>query len=490
MTGSKNWNTSTYTISTCNKCHGRSNALGYHDYANGWPTTQATANLHPGHLAGMADTTDCADCHRRTADTLVANKFRPYSTMHLSGGPDVVFNKTKTYVGTKATVATVGMQVTCSQIVCHGQGAPVWGAATTANTCQKCHGDKNTAFGTFSSPQVAPGYNGTGTDTSMVNSAPTSPRVGAHQRHLVSNVITAPIKCGECHVTVTNIRSGNHWNYSTATLTFSGIRATQNHTPSVSRTGGIMQCSNINCHSGTYNSGTTMAPFWNMTGYVKETGTTVGECVKCHAMPPSAVPNHAGTTTVNTDAISTLVTKCQGCHTNVSSTATNVGNAFNNKALHINGTIEVVANCDSCHDYDTSGGTWGSVKNQNFGGTAGKEGIGAHYKHIEYLKAKYSVTLNPTGDSWASASFQKVCGTCHSITSGTDHTMSTPSNTRSITFGYGASVPAESRAFGPAPFYNGSSATTVSGRNSSALKPKSCSNTDCHYRTSPIWSTY
>lgn len=481
MTGSKVWTSASGAITTCNKCHGRSNAYGYPDYANGGANS-ATSNLHSGHFAGMTDTTACADCHRKTGDATTINKFRAYSTLHLNGLPNVSFNTAKSYIGSKAAVATVGNQVTCSTVVCHGQGAPVWGTSTAANQCQKCHGSRTQAFVSFSSPQVAPGYGTDGTDTSMTKKLPTDPRVGAHQRHLLTNVLSAPVKCGECHVTVTSIRSANHWNYSTATLTFTGGRATNNHTPSVSRTGGVMQCSNINCHSGYYNSGTTIAPFWNVTGMVKETGTTVGDCVKCHAMAPSAVTNHPAALT-NSAALSTIVASCQGCHTNISSSITNVGNAFGNKSLHINGIIEVVQNCDSCHSYDTTaGGTaWGT---SNYGGTAGMEGRGAHVKHIEYLKAKNpTLSLLPT-DTWTSPSYIAICGPCHSTNPGTDHSMSTPTNPRSITFGGGG------HQFGAsAPFYNGSTASTAT-KKSSALKPKSCSNLDCHYRTSPIWSTY
>src|SRR6185369_12532402 len=122
MTGSKIW-TGSATITTCNNCHGRSNSLGYPDYANGGANT-TTSTLHQGHLAGMADTLACADCHRKTGDVITANKFRPFSTAHLNGSRDVVFNKTKTYIGSNATVATAGNQVTCSSVVCHGQGAP------------------------------------------------------------------------------------------------------------------------------------------------------------------------------------------------------------------------------------------------------------------------------------------------------------------------------------------------------------------------------
>ncbi len=350
MTGSKTWTTSTYTITTCNKCHGRSNNLGYPDYTNGG-ANKANSNLHPGHLVGMTDTTACADCHRKTPDASVPSQYRPYSTMHLNGTPNLYFNTDKNYVGAKATVVQNGYQVTCSNVVCHGQGTPIWGSQPSGlagvRTCTKCHGTKTTAdyLNNYSSAMIAPGYNGEGTDTTMNKALPTDPRVGAHQRHLVSNVITAVIKCGECHVTVTNIRSGNHWNYSTATITFSGRATTNNHTnAAASRTDGIMQCSNTQCHTGKSNSGNYVIPFWTYTGLIKESTLTVASCQRCHGFPPKTVGS-GGTAlsydhTALADPTSFPVTNCSGCHTNISSTGTNYNDIFTTKALHIDGVIQ------------------------------------------------------------------------------------------------------------------------------------------------------
>ncbi len=482
MTGSKRW-TDTGTITTCNKCHGRSNSYGYPDYANGG-ANQPTSNLHAGHMQGLASTTACSDCHRKTPDTLVANKFRPYSTAHMTGTPNVHFNTAKAYIGTKAAVNTAGYQVTCSNVICHGQGAPVWGSQPSGGagvrTCTKCHGTRTAAdyLINYSSALIAPGYNGEGTDTSMTKAAATDARVGAHQRHLVSNVISAPVKCGECHVPVTAIRAGNHWNYSTATLTFNGRATANSHVPTVSRTGGIMQCSNTNCHTGKYNSGTTIAPFWNMTGLVKETGTTVAQCVKCHAMPPSGYSQHPPVLS-NLSSMTNVYNRCSTCHNTLKVNPTGVANVFTDKALHVDGIVQVSMPCNGCHDYDTNGGTWGNVTNKNYGGTPGIEGRGAHYKHIEYLKTRNSVTLNPTTDTYGNAAMTAVCGVCHSISAG-DHSMDQSVNTRTINFGGSTAR----QLGGSTPAYSGSTAT------SSSVNPKSCSNIDCHYRTSPIWSTY
>lgn len=485
MTGSKGWNGS-YAISTCNKCHGKSNALGYPDYANGGTGAGiATANLHPGHLNGMADTTACSDCHRRSIDTLAANKFRPYSTMHLSGGANVVFNTANAKVGSKASQNTVGMQVTCSNLNCHGQATPIWGGgkagsgAAGVRTCTKCHGDAASTYASYSAPQIAPGYNGTGTDTSMTKTAPTDPRVGAHQRHLLTNVVSAPVKCGECHVTLSGVsdaaamRSASHWNYTTATITFGSLAKSNSHTSAANaRSAGITQCSNIYCHTGVSNSGTVAAPFWNMTGMVKETGTTVGECIKCHAMPPQSGTHTAnGVKTLGNYSSISKAASCYTCHKNVLASPTSVSNVFSNKALHVNGSVEVTMACNSCHSYDSSD-SWTS--------SYGVEGIGAHIKHINYLKTRTGAVLDPVNDTFGGTAMKAVCGVCHTIDV-SQHTTATPSNPRNIIFGTSST----SRSFGTLHAkYNGVSGT------SSSVNPKSCSNTDCHYKTSPIWSTY
>ncbi len=480
MTGSKVWASGSAAITTCNKCHGRTTTTGYPDYANGG-ANQATSNLHAGHMQGLTDTTACADCHRKTAETAVPNRFRPYSTTHLSGGPNVVFNLAKTYIGSKATMTKVGnYQVTCSSTVCHGQGAPVWGSqpsgAAGVRTCTKCHGTKTTAdyLTNYSSAMIAPGYNGEGTDTTMTKAAATDARVGAHQRHLVSSAISAPVKCNECHLTVNNIRSGSHWNMSTATMTFNGRATASSHVPTVARSGGIISCSATYCHTGKYDSGTAMTPLWNNTGLVNETGTTVAECTKCHAMPPSGYTSHPGALS-GAAAISTIFGACGSCHTTLSNSATDVGNVFTTagKLLHVNGSMNYVANCDGCHAYDLTGGgtTWTPALG---GGT----GTGAHISHITFIKNRLGiVSLTASGQTFGIGEPAGVCGTCHT------NTLSEHDNgSRQITFGSGGTVNTMGAGYG------GSMSLVFGGANPSFNGTnKTCSNLSCHYFITPNW---
>ena len=111
------------------------------------------------------------------------------------------------------------------------------------------------------------------------------------------------------------------------------------------------------------------------------------------------------------------------------------------------------------------------------------EGLGAHAVHINYLKKRMNVTtMNANEDGYGSANFDGVCGVCHSRDQA-DHHQSNRSAARTVNFGDPASRAA--RQFGQSlPQYNG-----VTGV-SSSVSLKTCSNVDCHYKTSPIWQPY
>jgi hypothetical protein len=130
-------------------------------------------------------------------------------------------------------------------------------------------------------------------------------------------------------------------------------------------------------------------------------------------------------------------------------------------------------NCDSCHDYDTTGGgtTWG--KNSISIG-----GYGAHAKHIEHLKTVNSAVLSAATDTFGGAAFVKVCGVCHTVTA-SNHTPG--SGTRSINFADGSTAYRFSTS--ATLIYNG-----VVGV-SSLTTPKTCSNVNCHFQDAPMWST-
>ncbi|MDO9288558.1 MAG: cytochrome c3 family protein, partial [Thermodesulfovibrionales bacterium] len=160
----------------------------------------------------------------------------------------------------------------------------------------------------------------------------------------------------------------------------------------------------------------------------------------------------------------TISTSCVGCHEHDGGTGGSVGRQ------HIDGTKYGGGNCDSCHGYQEA--SWSGATER------APEGKGAHAKHVKHLAALTSTTLDPATDSFGSgAPWTNVCGVCHN---GSTHTMgeSIPGNGREIAIGV-------SHQFGPsAPIYNGTPNV------SSATDPKTCSNLDCHYKTTPVWQAY
>jgi len=137
MTGSKTWSGS--ASFTCNGCHGRSHTIGSPDYASGAPGS-ATANSHPIHVtaAGITDTTGCSNCHAKTADAVIPNKFKNYTanSYHINGNRDIYFR------ASAGGAAASFNGSTCSSTYCHGAASPVWGTTGTLN-CGSCHSANN-----------------------------------------------------------------------------------------------------------------------------------------------------------------------------------------------------------------------------------------------------------------------------------------------------------------------------------------------------------
>jgi len=140
----------------------------------------------------------------------------------------------------------------------------------------------------------------------------------------------------------------------------------------------------------------------------------------------------------------------------------------------MNGIVEAVGgSCSGCHGYE--GGTWSAAVERI---PSLNQGKGTHEKHIAYLVAKWGGTLNASSDQFGTgASWTNVCGVCHDTAV---HTMTEASGGTGRTIKFPAS-----RQFGSlAPLYNGNPAE------GSAVNPKTCSNLDCHYKETPVWSTY
>lgn len=476
----------------CTGCHGVGSTYGQPNYTTGGSGT-ASANTHSGHVTAA---TDCYSCHRRTVNA-TGTTLRNYSSRHLDGTIDVNFPTT---IGGTYDAASTHK---CSTTSCHGSLSPAWGVVTTVNTCTKCHGTA-TATVTGSNYNVtAPPNAVDGSAGTVTNNISNNPKVGAHQAHLTyvnsfSNYSTSDrtFMCKNCHG-ITLPSSGSHANGSSAPLFTDGAKMANNQngmTPTWNASN--LTCANTYCHNpagsgGTLNTGnvgTKTFMSWTSSTYLTSGVKNEANCNKCHKSPGAT----AGTITISGTDHSTVTIDqdCSGCHGhngNTIDTQNKPGSRhMDGKKYGGGGT-----SCDGCHDYDTVGTTWGTVKGTNYAAYVGvNESIGAHAKHINYLKTRWGVTLSATGDyasdygsTTPNSPQSKVCGTCHSNNK-LNHQNG--NSNRSINFGDGTqTVNGIPMTFGgTAAVYNGVVGT------SSASTSKTCSNLSCHYFTTPLWSTY
>ena len=462
----------------CLYCHGgRASATGNPARSVKGFTLSTT---HYQHLKYPAANINCQTCHSLTAKDAATLKDFSGVKRHVNNKRDVTFTPALpygTYTSYKSTeVGSAGNTKTCNNVSCHGgKTRSAWSATTTNNdnTCLHCHGAGNGAGTALRADKynAAPGWGGTGISTDGI-SANTDIRVGAHFVHL-SSVYAPKIKCNECHTVPSNPFDGTHMataRYNSQTLAFSqASTATKNSVVPAFTAGTSVAsatCNTTYCHGSSLKngdtSGTNRSPQWNQD---LTTGTPgAAECARCHGNPPTSGSTsgiHSGVT---------ATTGCGGCHGMV---VDGTGKIIN-KTLHMNGTVNAVTACNGCHSYLATD-SWTTT----YGGT---EGVGAHIKHINYLTARYNITLNKDTDTFGGANMTAVCGVCHTCDPAKHQTGNTGAP-RYVTFGSASSA----HYFGAGvnrPKYNGTAGT------SSSVNPKSCSNTDCHYRTSPIWSTY
>jgi predicted CxxxxCH...CXXCH cytochrome family protein len=405
-----------------------------------------------------------------------------------------VYRNTEGDLGYPARKAKGTDFTSCSTTSCHGINSPmIWGTNTGNYQCTKCHG-QGVIQANYSSNnrQSAPGYGGVGYgikhQTNIVtNNVSSDPKIGAHDTHMRSlNNLGKPVSCSDCHVVPATAFSAGHMDGSSLptwsnmvknneTITGSAIPYT--YTKGQLSTGydsASGTCSNTYCHGGTLTDGQNTSPRWNDSNYI--TGDRSHDCQQCHGYPPTSISArrvHNPSTEMD----------CSACHPHngyrdATGITTDGGQAVGYD-FHINGNLEATKYCNACHDYDTRGanGTlWGKSQ-------MAVEGFGAHAAHINYLKKRMNVTtMNANEDGYGSANFDGVCGVCHSRDQA-DHHQSDKTHGRTVNFGDAANRTA--RMFGQSlPQYNGLTGV------SSSVSPKTCSNTDCHYKTSPIWQPF
>jgi predicted CxxxxCH...CXXCH cytochrome family protein len=413
---------------------------------------------HKGHASVTGANFDCALCHAGYTKTSTA------PATHVNGQINLGFTGTATgTVYSKTTTFAAGSSAygTCATSVCHGSGTPAWGATAaapvngfpfSASQCDTCHSGTATApFYSTAIPKVT---------------ANTDAKVGAHTSHLTStDSLAAAFACADCHGAVT-LNSATHMNGST-NFTFSALAQTGGLTPTYS--GG--SCANVYCHGakmpGGDTSGTNRTPVWNVP-FLPATLTSAA-CGTCHGFPPSTASGHpAVVIPAGFPTTASIGTTCS-CHDNINPAGNSYANIFVNKALHINGSVEIIGGgaCDACHGYPPAAtgfaGTqnnWSSAKAENYLGGGGAHTIASHV----------SKTVKPA-DGFAG------CVKCHNAA---DHVM-TP-----IAF-----TPSSNIKVRVNPRYRLESAKqfkyTSNRLDAAAHQTGTCSNVSCHYGATPKW---
>jgi hypothetical protein len=391
----------------------------------------------------------CEVCHTHDSTGARGVKYHPYSSTSALGNH---FN-------------TDGKD--CIKCHKHNRGFGIAGLS-----CTGCHGTPTDTITPDNRYVVAPPVNSSGDTGSItgIGQVSNDSKVGAHQAHLrnlngFTNYSTFDFRCQNCHGALPTDFSHINGN---STPQFQGLATRSGMSPTFNN--GNVSCSNTYCHnpagSGVLlaaNAGSNVFPTWTSASYVSSGTKSVSNCSVCHKVPGVSGFEPAGTHS----GMNTNTEDCSGCHGHNGNTGGIVGRR------HMDGIKFGAGNCDTCHGYDV--GTWAAKAERS--GVA--EGKGAHEKHITYLKTRYNiVALAPASDRFGgvTSSWTNVCGVCHNNAT---HEMgeAIPGTGRSISI-----IPA--RAFGAAPVYNGSPGV------SSQVRPKTCSNVDCHYKETPVWSSY
>ncbi len=458
----------------CRGCHaGRVSATGAPARSIGNFTLTTS---HSQHLKYAAASMNCQICHSKTATDAATLKSYTGVVRHANGVRDVTFTGVAygTYTSYKSTeVGSSGNTKTCNNISCHGgKSRGPWSATTTNNnhTCVHCHGVDGQTSLRADKYNAAPGWGGTGTSTDQI-SVSTDIRVGAHFVHL-SSVYMPKLKCNECHSVPSTPFEGTHMavpRYNSQTLTFAQASTAIKNTTTTAFTAGTAvaaaTCTTTFCHGSKMpkndTSGTDKSPSWNANLTTGTPGTA--ECARCHGNPPTTG------TTATAHSGKTATTSCVQCHAMVVDATGKVIN----KALHMNGAVEVTSDCNGCHKYDVTGtNPWLNTTGTDL----------AHYKHITFIKNRLGYgALAVTGQTFgSSAENVAVCGTCHTNTlsqhndgskqitfgaGGTTYTMGAgTANSMSLLFG------------GSNPVASGTTGVNIT-----------CSNLMCHYATTPNW---
>jgi predicted CxxxxCH...CXXCH cytochrome family protein len=178
-----------------------------------------------------------------------------------------------------------------------------------AQGCSACHGGPD-------NPAPPVDTNG-GSATTLVT-------IGAHQAHVTAaSNLAAPLACDDCHVVPTSVDAPGHMDPGPAEVAFGDLAAANGATPTWNRAQAT--CSSTYCHGAslTLAGGSNKAPVWTTVN------NTQDACGTCHASATSGM--------TRPHPVGAAGSTCATCH----GTTMTDNSAFKNKALHVNGAVEI-----------------------------------------------------------------------------------------------------------------------------------------------------
>ena len=378
------------TVGDCMSCHGMGNSSAPpKDLHNDTLPTDRQVGAHAVHLSGGSVSTAvaCNDCH------LVPTELNSPGHVDTMEPAEVVFSgRSSANLSRPVYSSATGR---CTNTYCHGAQStagtnpnPLWNAPGTAgcgschglppaaphppgNNCESCHaptagpgmtiasaathvdgivqvtaGDCSSCHGTMGNPAPPKDLSG-GSDT-------TQRSVGAHASHLNATLgIAAPVACEQCHLVPAQLNSPGHIDSALpAEVSFAPFSSTDGATPMYNPATGT--CTTY-CHGMTLPGGALTTPVWN------RVDGSQASCGSCHGLPPAA-PHPADS-------------RCELCHLPTAGSNQTIANA----ATHIDGIVQVAANCDSCHG---SGGNSAPPSDLDHNSATTLLGVGAHREHL------------------------------------------------------------------------------------------------------------
>lgn len=242
-----------------------------------------------------------------------------------------------------------------------------WGCAssntvdTRTNTgsaldiCTVCHGSETS---------IAPPRDVNG------NTSETARGVGAHQSHLNTSALSAPVPCQACHTVPENPADPGHMDSPLpAEVTFGDQAKLDGAEPVWNGE----TCSGTYCHGATLGGGSNPAPNWT------QVDGSQAACGSCHGLPPPPPhPTNAG---------------CEQCHAPVAGPGLTIAEA----SMHVNGQIEVDSKmaCSACH-----GSSQNAAPPLDLSGRSSTSlvTVGAHQSHLTGLRFSNSIACSECHD--------------------------------------------------------------------------------------------